>query len=146
MSSSERYLLNEKVVCAVALVVALCVAAFAYAGRVVGSGPDVFGGYTTEHFLVSFDKLMTPRGMIGALGVTGVGSLDRLGAKWRVSAIQPVSPDGYANVRLADELGISRTYKFEVPRGTDVQRMIADYSKNSSVQFAEVDGIGSFKF
>ena len=84
--------------------------------------------------------------MVGVLGVTGVRSLDRLGAKWRVATIDPVSPDGYANVQLAESLGISRTYRFVVPRGTDVQRMIADYNANPLIEFAELDGIGGSAF
>ena len=136
----------RKVVCAAALAVAFCVVAVADVGRQIGSGPDVFGGYTSEHVLVRFESGRVPRSMVGSLGITGVRSLDRLGAKWRVTAVEPVSPDGYADVQLAESLGLTRTYKFIVPRGTDVQRMIGDYTANSNVDFAEVDGIGGTAF
>ena len=129
-----------------AFAMAFYVVAVADVGRQIGSGPDVFGGYTSEHVLVRFESGYVPRGMVGVLGVTGVRSLDRLGAKWRVATIDPVSPDGYVNAQLAESLGISRTYRFVVPKGSDVQRMIADYNANPLVEFAELDGIGGSAF
>src|SRR5688572_6583773 len=136
----------RKLVFAMALAMTLYVAAFAEIGRQIGSGPDVFGGYTTEHVLVRFESGKVPTSLVGTLGVTGVASLDRLGAKWRVSAIEPIQPDGYDDVQLAEQLGISRTYRFVVPRGTKVGDMIADYNRNSNIEFAELDGIGGNAF
>src|SRR5688500_3424450 len=132
----------NKLVASVAAIVALFVLAFGDAGRVIGSGPDQFGGYTTEHVLVRFNNGQVPTLGAASIGSTGVRSLDLLGARWRVTSIEPISPEGFANAESASRLGISRTYKFVVPRGTDVLRMVDDYNRNALIEFAEVDGIG----
>ena len=131
---------------AVAAAMAVCATAVADVGRQIGSGPDEFGGYTTEHILVRFERGQLPRTLVGVLGTTGDSSLDRLGAKWHVKSIKKVVPQGFSNELLADQLGLSRTMMFVVPRGTDVLRMIADYSAHPSIEFAEVDGIGGAAF
>ncbi|MDQ2985523.1 MAG: S8 family serine peptidase [Armatimonadota bacterium] len=136
----------RKIFVAMALAMVLFVASFADVGRQIGSGPDVFGGYTTEHVLVRFRSGKTPRSLAGALGLTGVTSLDRLGVRWSVTSIEPVCPEGFENVALAEQLGLSRTYKFMVPQGTKVKAMIADYNANPNIEFAEVDGIGGAAF
>lgn len=136
----------NRFVFAMAAAMAICVTAAADVGRQIGRGPDTFGGYTTQHVLVRFESGRVPRNLVGSLGVTGVASLDRLGAKWRVTAIDPVQPDGYSNAALAGQLGLSRTYRFVVPQGTKVLEMIADFNANPNVEFAEVDGLGGSAF
>ncbi|MEO7454132.1 MAG: S8 family serine peptidase [Fimbriimonadales bacterium] len=125
-----------------ALAMAFCVSAFGDVGRVVGSGPDVFGGYTSEHILVRFAVGRMPNSLIGPIGKTGVRSLDTLGARWNVTSIDPLMPEGYGNPDLAESLGLTRSFKFLVPKGTDVIAMCAAFSRNANVEFAEVDGIG----
>src|SRR5688572_27311892 len=119
-----------------ATIVALFVTSFADAGRVVGSGPDQFGGYTTDYILVRFEKGQVPMLLNAQRGATSVWAIDRASAKWRVSRIDAINPDGYGSPGLADQLGLSRTFMFRVPRGTDVVRMVQEYSVLPKVEFA----------
>jgi subtilisin family serine protease len=75
-------------------------------------------------------------------GVTSVWAIDRASAKWRVSRIDAINPGGYGSPGLADQLGLSRTFMFRVPRGTAVRQMAQEFSRLPSVELAEVDGIG----
>jgi thermitase len=136
----------RKLLFAAALAVVTAVASFADIGRTIGNGPDEFGGYTTEYILVRFKSGQTPRRMNFDRGTTGNRNVDRLSAKWGVSRIDVIQPGGYGNPQLAERLGLSRTFMFDVRQGTDVRRMVEEFSALRNVEFAEVDGIGGTAF
>jgi len=131
---------------AAAAFVALFVVSFADAGRVVKSGPDEFGGYTTEHILVRFTKGGVPMLLDPNRATTGVPQIDRSNIRWRVTGIETTMPQGFGSPGLANQLGLSRTFIFHVRRGTDVKRMVREYNTLPNVEFAEIDGIGGTAF
>lgn len=123
-------------------------AAFASAevDQLISRGPDAFGGYTTDYVLVRFKHGQVPQALKLGASRTGAPMVDQLSQRWRVSRIDPIQPTGYGDPVLAERLGLSRTYEFRVPHGTDVIHMAQAYQKLPNVEFAEVDGIGGIAY
>lgn len=107
--------------------------------------PDTFGGYPTTHILVRVIRGVEPYSAFGAVR-TGVPALDWLSARWNVRSADPFSPFGFGDPELADRLGLSRTYFFRVPQGTNVLRMVSEFKAAPGVELAELDGIGGVAY
>ncbi|MBV6457752.1 MAG: hypothetical protein HONBIEJF_00871 [Fimbriimonadaceae bacterium] len=104
--------------------------------------PDQFGGWTTEHILVRFERGVVPIELPFERYTTLNKGLDQAFAKWSVTKVAPTAPFGFGDAELADRLGLSRTYIVSVPKGTDTVKMAADINKLDGVELAEIDGIG----
>jgi subtilisin family serine protease len=112
-------------------------------GNVLGLNlPDQFGGYTTEHILVRFERGVFPIDLGFGRFTTLNKRLDHAFASWQVTGVRPCAPFGFADKELADELGLSRTYVVNVPKGTDTLKMAQAINKLDGVELAEIDGIG----
>lgn len=105
-------------------------------------GPDQFGGYATTHILVKLADGVEPRDLTGATPSVDGGAIDALLAAWSITRIEPLYSTGFANPELAQKLGMSRTYRFHAPAGSDTPTMATAFSKAPGVERAEVDGIG----
>lgn len=136
----------RKLAWSLALFTVLAGGASADLSRVVGRGADQFGGYTTDYILVRFKSGQVPAQLKLGVARTGAPNVDRLSMKWGVSKIDTIQPGGYGDPQLAERLGLSRTYMFRVPNGTDVGLMSAQYNALPNVEFAEVDGIGGVAY
>ncbi|MFQ5461952.1 MAG: S8 family serine peptidase [Phycisphaerae bacterium] len=114
-----------------------------------GSAPD---GYASDRIIVRF----TPE----AMGVNnGVPLLQGVGNQlqpavsaavhdacraWGVTTMRRCVSDAFAHPELARQVGLDRTFVLDVPPGTDVTAMAADFRGFAGeVESAGVDGIGS---
>ncbi len=104
-------------------------------------GPDRFGGYATTHILLRLAPGMTvAQGPAGAI-IDG-GPIDAELAQVGAGAVEPFYPFAFADAQLADQLGLSRTYRVFTPAGTDTPALAARLTPLAGVDLAEVDGIG----
>ncbi len=99
--------------------------------------PDAYGGYASDHIVVKYQPYIDPtqRGANPDLAA--------LDAKWGVTSIQSVTAFEPKFTEIAERYGLDRYRIVEVPSGTDVLTMVAEYNAMSDmVELAEVDGIG----
>lgn len=98
--------------------------------------PDAYGGYVSSHIVVKYQPTVDPT-------QRGSAELAALDAKWGVSEIRSVTAFTPRHTEIAERYGLNRYYILEVPEGTDVNAMAAEYnSRPELVEFAEIDGIG----
>jgi subtilisin family serine protease len=142
----------------------LCAAAPAAGADVLDVGPDVPGGYASTHVIVRLRPGVRPLELPAAGGAPGAAARARLtlagpaapGAglqrfdpvaealqRWNVTGIKPVFENGFADARLAGEIGLDRWYRLRTPQGTDTPALIAELSRFPAlIERAELDGIG----
>ncbi|MBU0640529.1 MAG: S8 family serine peptidase [Planctomycetes bacterium] len=143
--------------CASCCLVALAIAGltggeFAFAGGtgggvvstsdVVYRAPDAGGSYATTHILVRLAPGIMP--LEGASGQTTIdnGPIDALCDSWGVLHVEPFLAVRARNQMLADQLGLSRTYRLHVPTGTDTAAMADGFTGVPGIELAELDGVG----
>jgi thermitase len=130
--------------------------------RQVYAGPDVIGGYSSDHLVVRFTPVVAESARIAAQqqrerrerGVFDPADaqppaafgqpLQAAWRQWGVTGIHRFADGVFANAALAAQLGLDRTFILEVPRHTDVPRMAAAFAAFAAeVEWAEPDGIGT---
>jgi subtilisin family serine protease len=105
-------------------------------------GPDRFGGYPTDCIHVRFDPGVVPTTTDQGAVKTGVPEIDALNQAWSVTGLEPYLSEAPRNRAVASRLGLDRSWKLRVPKGTDTPAMAAAYDAAPGVDFAELDGIG----
>lgn len=110
--------------------------------------PDTFGGYASTHVVIRVAPGVTPAQHDGLLTLTGSSraaaseseQLATLLASYNVSAIERAAHP--ANERLAAQFRLDRYYIVRVPAGSDTPALADALSQFSSIEIAELDGIG----
>ena len=70
---------------------------------------------------------------------TGISSLDVLNETWQVKQMIPLYPDIAPDEEIAARYGLIGVFKLVVPANTDLEQMIAAYTADSHVQYAELN-------
>jgi len=105
--------------------------------------PDALGGYATTHILVRLaPDVPITRSASGLLESIDAGPIDALAAAWGVTSYEPLLAGPAGRPELAAQLGLDRTIRFDVPRGTSTPEMVAEFSALPGVELAELDGVG----
>ncbi|RMI13159.1 MAG: choice-of-anchor D domain-containing protein, partial [Calditrichaeota bacterium] len=73
----------------------------------------------------------------GGTVITGIAGMDTLNRRFRVNAIRPLLRFSPAHPRLAEQLGLTRTYVVELPPTIDVEAAVTAYQALPEVAFAE---------
>jgi hypothetical protein len=78
-----------------------------------------------------------------AIGVAslGIASLDRLNRRYHVQAIVPLFDEISPADQIAQNYGLDGIYKIVAPVGVDIFAMIADYSADPAIAYAEPNRI-----
>lgn len=104
--------------------------------------PDQFGGYSTQNIVVKLTVGMTPvTDVAGGFTIDG-GQIDDLCRGFGAQGFDAVFSGPFANPKLADAIGLSRTYRIYTPAGTDTLTFAALLANVPGVETAEIDGIG----
>ncbi|MBK8915682.1 MAG: S8 family serine peptidase [Phycisphaerales bacterium] len=108
----------------------------------IPGAPDQFGGPASTHILVRVAPDLIPQ--IDGRGAAAIddGPIDALRAAWGSTEVKAALPIAPREPELAFALGLTRTYRFVVPAGTDTVAMAAAFSGLPGVEVSEVDGIG----
>jgi hypothetical protein len=80
-------------------------------------------------------QLITPA--MPDLANTGLPSLDALNQKWKVVEMTAVYPNVSADDETAARYGLAGVFKLTVPRGTNLEAMIAEYEADPTIDYAE---------
>ena len=88
-------------------------------------------------------QLTQPDARSDAVGVAslGIASLDRLSRRYHVQAIVPLFDEISPADQIAQNYGLDGVYKVVAPIGVDIFAMIADYSADPAVAYAEPNRI-----
>ncbi len=70
---------------------------------------------------------------------TGISSLDVLNETWRVRQMVPLYPDIAPDDEIAARYGLIGVFKLVVPANTDLEQMIAAYTVDPHIQYAELN-------
>ncbi|QOJ15367.1 MAG: S8 family serine peptidase [Planctomycetia bacterium] len=127
-------------------IVAVCTLSVGYVSlaraSAIPGAPDQFGGPASTHILVRLAPEIVPQ--IDGRGAASIdnGPIDALRAAWGSAEVKAALPAAPREPELAFALGLTRTYRFVVPAGTDTVLMATMFSGLPGVEVAEVDGIG----
>jgi len=111
--------------------------------------PSVWeGAFVPNEILIGLkpeavSQLTQPDTRSDAVGVAslGIASLDRLSRRYHVQAIVPLFDEISPADQIAQNYGLDGIYKVVVPMGVDIFAMIADYSADPAVAYAEPNRI-----
>ena len=126
-------------------------------GMIPAAAPDVFGGYASDHILVrvrpgvqpgaikggqltfSADGFDAPRGQLGQTAHTLAGVLQ----KHQVAAINEAFTNKPKNPQLAEQYGLNRYYRIDVPVGSDTPALVNQLRGFAELfEVVELDGVG----
>lgn len=79
------------------------------------------------------------------LANTGLLSLDTLNNKWEVIEMTAVYPNVAADDKTAVRYGLAGVFKLVVPRGTNLEELIADYEADPHIDYAEPNAPAAIK-
>lgn len=108
--------------------------------------------YVADEFIVKFHPSVAQKVLLAmdeGRTTTNVPTIDAMNAKYGVLKIERVfkfldSPK--ANLQLAEEIGITRTYLLSVPEGTKIEEAVAAYESLAEVEYAEPNFIDHVDF
>lgn len=104
--------------------------------------PGQFGGYATGHIVVKLAPGLAPApDSAGNVTVDG-GPIDDICRAFGARGFEPVFTTVFSDARLAEALGLTRTWRILTPPGTDTLTFAALLSAAAGVESAEIDGIG----
>lgn len=110
-----------------------------------GDGVRYVAGELLVRFSPEVGQALAVRGRAGSFVETGLPSLDRLAAEHGLQAIEPVFRRHTQELARATVSGrplapnLGDVYKLTFPAGADLERLVADYSSNPDVVYAEPD-------
>jgi subtilisin family serine protease len=105
-------------------------------------GPDVFGGYATDHVIVQVVPGFQVVQAAAGIGF-GVPEIDALLAQWGVLSVGTAFEIPFGNPELAADIGLDRYYRINTPEGTDTPALVEALARfNAVFGVAEVAGIG----
>lgn len=112
------------------------------------SSPEWEGAFVPNEILIGLNpeaasQTTRPDTLSDTAGVAslGIASLDRLSRRYRVQAIVPLFDEISPADQTALHYGLHGVYKVVVPMGVDIFAMIADYSADPAIAYAEPNRI-----
>ncbi|MGQ9550759.1 MAG: S8 family serine peptidase, partial [Roseiflexus sp.] len=112
------------------------------------SSPEWEGAFVPNEILIGLNpeamsQTTRPDTLSDTAGVASLGitSLDRLSRRYRVQAIVPLFDEIGPADQTALHYGLHGMYKVVVPMGVDIFAMIADYSADPAIAYAEPNRI-----
>ncbi|MEK6674452.1 MAG: S8 family serine peptidase [Planctomycetota bacterium] len=79
------------------------------------------------------------RGNVAAIASPGFA---RLNNRWKVSHCKPLFEGGFRHSKTAEQLGMVRMVKLEVPAGTDTTAMVREYAALGDFEWVGLDAVG----